>query len=264
MSLETDPKHLPVLFLGHGSPMLALEDGPWHSSLRRWASEHEVPQTILVISAHWETPHGFRLTTSAQPGVLHDFSGFDPALYGLDYPAPGNPTLAEEIASDLRAKGLRADLDTERPLDHGAWVPLRALYPGADIPVLQMSIPAPRTHELLLEAGKALTPLRGKGVLILASGGLVHNLRRLDWSTHPAPETWATEFENWVMKRLEAGDHEDFARTVASTPGYALAVPTSEHFDPIFVALGAAGSSSPATLFEGWQHGNLSLRALQF
>lgn len=196
---------LPSVFLAHGSPMLALDGEAWGEAVSALGRGLPPLRAILVCSAHWEAPGPFRLSSAATPGVMHDFGGFPEALYRLDYPAPGSPDLAGEAAGLLRNAGLEAVLDPKRPLDHGAWVPLRYLRPEADIPVVQLSLPRPRTPGLLLAAGRALAPLRHRGVLILGSGGIVHNLGRLDWQSGTEPRPWAQAFQRWVHERLAAG-----------------------------------------------------------
>lgn len=253
---------LPSLFLAHGSPMLALEGGAWGAAMAAAARELPPLRAILVCSAHWESPGPFRLSSAEAPGVMHDFGGFPEALYGLDYPAPGSPALASEAAALLRSAGLEAELDSRRPLDHGAWVPLRYLAPRAEVPVVQLSLPRPRTPEGLMAAGRALAPLRDSGVLIIGSGGVVHNLRRLDWEGTSGPRPWALAFQAWVRERLSAGDAAALGAW-QSAPGAADSVPTSEHLDPLFVAVGAA-AAAPETIFEGWQLGSLSLESYRF
>ncbi len=265
MSVKAYPNaFLPVVFVGHGSPMLALEAGPWHLALRTWASGLQGVRAILVVSAHWETPGAFSLTSAALPGLLYDFHGFPEALYRLEYPSPGEPDLASRVADRLRLAGLPSRLDPNRPLDHGAWVPLRAMFPEARIPVIQLSLPSPRSPELLLKVGQVLAPLRAEGVLIVASGGLVHNLGRLAWDGHPTPDPWAKAFEEWMMLRLLNGDREGLLKASTQAPGYLQAVPTSEHLDPLYLALGAAEGDVLESLHVGWQHGNLSLRAVSW
>ncbi|WP_243321716.1 class III extradiol ring-cleavage dioxygenase [Geothrix sp. SG200] len=253
---------LPTLFLAHGSPMLALEGGAWGRAVSALALRLPPLRGILVCSAHWEAAGPMRLSSSKRPGVMHDFGGFPEELYSLDYPAPGSPELAAEAANLLNAAGLEAELDDHRPLDHGTWVPLRYLAPGAEVPVVQLSLPRPRTPERLLAAGRALAPLRRSGVLILGSGGVVHNLRRLDWQDASAPQPWGLAFQAWVRARLEAGHLEALADW-RKAPGASESVPTSEHLDPLFVAVGAA-RSSPEPVFEGWQLGSLSLESYLF
>lgn len=256
------PAPLPSLFLAHGSPMLAVEGGPWGAALQTLGGQLRRPRAVLVCSAHWETAGRFRLSSARNPGVMHDFGGFPEVLYRLDYPAPGSPEVAAEAAELLAGAGLEVALDPERPLDHGAWVPLRHLFPSAEVPVVQLSLPRPRTPERLLEAGRALAGLRERGVLIVGSGGVVHNLGRLDWEGAAPPESWAAAFDAWVAEGLVAGDAARLSGWRAA-PGAAVAVPTSEHLDPLFVALGAA--AGPArSLFAGWQLGSLSLASYLF
>lgn len=193
---------------------------------------------------------------------MHDFGGFSEALYTLDYPAPGSPGLAIEAARLLRQAGLETELDPQRRLDHGAWVPLRYLIPEANVPVVQLSLPRPRTPDMLVTAGRALAPLRRRGVLILGSGGVVHNLRRLDWEGAAGPQPWAKAFDAWITDQLLTGD-EALLPDWRQAPGAAEAVPTSEHLDPLFVAMGAA-EGRPTLLFKGWQLGNLSLTSYLF
>lgn len=246
--------------------MLALEGGAWGESVSALGQGldqgREAVRAILVCSAHWEAEGPFRLSSAEHPGLMHDFGGFPEALYGLDYPAPGSPALAAEAADLLREGGLQAMLDARRPLDHGAWVPLRYLVPDAGIPVVQISLPVPRTPEMLLAAGRALAPLRERGVLILGSGGIVHNLRRLDWAEASGPQPWAASFDGWVRARLDAREEAELLQW-RQAPGAAESVPTSEHLDPLFLALGAAGGP-PTPLFEGWQLGSLSLASFRF
>ena len=253
----------PALFIAHGSPMLALAGGAWGEALAAEGTAGPRPTGLVVVSAHWETPGGFRLTSAAVPGVMHDFGGFPAELYTLDYPAPGAPELARRAQALLTEAGLTADLDPRRPLDHGAWGPLRHLHPGADLPVVQLSLPLPRRPDLLRAAGRALAPLREQGVQLIASGGLVHNLRLLDWDREDGPpRPWAQAFQAWVDARLASGDTRELDRWTEA-PGARESVPTSEHLDPLFVVLGAAAGAAEL-LHRGWQLGSLSLASYRF
>ncbi|HLO66878.1 MAG TPA: class III extradiol ring-cleavage dioxygenase [Holophaga sp.] len=250
----------PVLFVSHGSPMLALEgpDHPYVRSLAAFARAlPERPRAVLVISAHWQTREP-RVTAAARPGVMHDFYGFPPALHALDYPAPGDPVLAAELAARLGAVA-----DPSRPLDHGAWAVLRHLFPEADLPVVQLSLPD-RDPAGLVALGEALRPLREGGILVLASGGLVHNLRAADFSAPDGQvDPWAREGEAWFLERLASGHLDELLQHQALWPESRLAAPTTEHLDPIFMALGAATPGArPLTVHDGWQLANMSLRCL--
>jgi 4,5-DOPA dioxygenase extradiol len=242
--------------------MLALDGGAWGEAVATFGQGLLSLRAILVCSAHWEAPGPFRLSSAEVPNVMHDFGGFPAALYAMDYPAPGSPGVAAEAAELLVKAGMEAVLDHQRPLDHGAWVPLRYLRPAADIPVVQLSLPRLRTPAQLLAAGRALAPLRASGVLILGSGGIVHNLGRLDWAEDSMPSSWAAAFDGWIRERLAAGD-TDALIDWRQAPGSLESVPTSEHLDPLFVALGAAGGP-PESLFAGWQLGSLSLASYRF
>ena len=250
----------PVLFVSHGSPMLALDppDHPYAHALGSFArAQPERPRAVVTVSAHWQTRTP-QVTASPRPGVMYDFSGFPPALSAVTYPAPGDPGLAAAIARSLGAAP-----DSARPLDHGAWAVLRHLFPDADVPVLQVSLPD-RDPAGLVELGQALAPLRDEGVLILASGGLVHNLRTVDWS---APDEvvapWAKEAEAWFLERLFSGRTGELLAHRDLWPESRRAAATTEHLDTVFAAMGAARpQEAPRTVFDGWQLGTMSLRCL--
>lgn len=255
---------LPAWFLAHGSPMLALQDTPYTRALGSLGSGLPARSAIVVVSAHWQTTGEVRVTSNPHPATMHDFGGFDRSLYAISYPAPGAPVLADEIAHLVTADGFQARFDPTRGLDHGAWVPLRWAFPEASVLVVQLSLPFPARPTELFRLGRALAPLRHRGVLLVGSGGIVHNLRtiRLDEDNAPAPE-WAQAFDAWVRDRLAELDLEALADYTKRAPHAALAVPTSEHLERLFVTLGAAGAQDRvATLFEGFQHGSLSLRSV--
>lgn len=257
------PVDMPVVFISHGSPMVAVEKDDYTAALRRMGESLPLPKAIVVVSAHWETSAPVRVTLSEKPETIHDFGGFPDVLYQLRYPSPGQPTLGGEIVSLLNATGIPAVGDGQRGLDHGAWVPLRHAYPGAEIPVLQVTLPMPRSPSDLLQLGQALAPLRKQGVLLIGSGGIVHNLRRVQFADKNAPvDSWAKSFDDWIRGRLESGDIASIVDYKGQAPHSGAAVPTTEHFDPLFVALGAAGKGAATRdLYEGIHYGNLSMRS---
>ena len=259
-----EERRLPALFVSHGAPTVALEKDDYAGALRRFGQETPAPRAIVVVSAHWQAPHPLRVTAAARPATIHDFAGFPAALYELTYHAPGAPDRAMEIVSLLTGAGIPASLDDTRGWDHGVWVPLRLAYPEAGIPVVEISLPHPAEPAALRKIGHALAPLRRRGVLLIGSGGIVHNLRRVRMDDPRAPvDGWARAFDAWVAGRLAAGEFGAIAAYRETAPHADLAVPTTEHFDPLFVVLGSAAPGERARpVHEGFQHANLSLRCL--
>ena len=253
----------PALFVSHGAPTAALDDDAYTRALGAWARGRPKPRAIVVVSAHAEARGPVRVNAGARPALIYDFYGFPSALYALRYPAPGAPDLAREVAGAFANAGLDPVVDAQRGWDHGVWVPLRLLYPAADVPVVGVSLPVPRTPDVLLAMGRALAPLRERGVLLFGSGGLVHNLHRLrpDDPVGP-PEPWAAAFSAWVEERLAAMDASLLAEYEGRAPHADLAVPTSEHFDPVFFVLGAHDRRDRLeSVYEGFRYGTLSLRS---
>ena len=230
---------LPSLFISHGSPMMPLRDQPARDFLLGLGAQLERPKAILIASAHWDTERP-EINAVAINDTIHDFSGFPPALYALRYPAPGDVALAAEIAGMLGA-----ELDHERGLDHGAWVPLLLMYPDHDIPVMQLSLQSylgPEHHLLL---GKALASLRARGILVIGSGGLTHNLRRPrapDENSPAAPDVDA--FADWMHDALIEGRTDDLLDYRRKAPHAAAQHPTDEHLLPLYVAMGAGGEKA--------------------
>lgn len=253
----------PALFVSHGAPTAALDDDAYTQALAAWAAARAKPAAVVVLSAHAEAPGPLRVNAAPRPQLVYDFYGFPAELYALRYDAPGSPELAQEIAESLGASGIEIVLDTRGGWDHGLWVPLRRLCPAADVPVVALSLPVPRTPQQLVRVGEALRPLRERGVLLFGSGGVVHNLGQLRWSdVYGAPEPWAAAFDRWVGEKLVALDVVGLAAYGAQAPNARLAVPTSEHFDPLFFVLGAVCPGEEATtVYEGFRYGTLSLRS---
>jgi 4,5-DOPA dioxygenase extradiol len=255
---------LPSLFVSHGAPTLILEDGPTCDFLRGLGTSLGRPKAVIAVSAHWETDDP-AVSAASRPTTIHDFYGFPDALYRMSYPAPGAPELAERAAALLTKSGIANQVDPSRGLDHGAWVPLMLMYPQADIPVLQLSVQPQRDPAHHLAVGRALGSLRGEDVLILASGGAVHNLRALAWNRHGAPEPWAQGFDDWLVKSVEEGAIDDLVGYCQRAPGAVQAHPRDEHFLPLFVALGAAGGAATGRrIHAGFEHGSLSMAAFSF
>lgn len=278
---EARPPLMPVLFVSHGAPTVALEEGDYAASLRRFADSIPLPSAIVVVSAHWQTRWPIRVTGSRRPSLIHDFSGFPRELYTLEYPAPGSPALAARIVELLNGAERESEpvgstgipgavLDRERGWDHGLWVPLRIAFPAASIPVVEVSLPAPAEPARLAWVGRALAPLRAEGVLLIGSGGVVHNLRRIrfeeeDLEGEPVVDRWAREFDDWVRARLDPIGEDELLDYRRAAPHADLAVPTTEHFDPLLVAIGARGGSDHLEdVHAGFRYANLSMRCFAF
>lgn len=254
---------LPSLFVSHGAPTLALEDAhPWSTALEALGPRLGKPKAALVVSAHWQEPGALVASTAFHPETIHDFGGFPEPLYAIRYPAAGAPALAADVADRLRKAGIATGVDAQRGLDHGAWVPMRRLFPKADVPTAQLSLPYPATAGDLLKVGEALRPLRDHGVLILGSGGATHNLRRLRWNASGTEvEPWAVEFDSWLWSAVQRGDRSAL-EAWQSAPSARLAHPTSEHLEPLFVAVGAGKAGEPVQeIHHSFSLGALSLRS---
>ena len=256
-------KSLPTLFVSHGAPTFALEPGLAGANLTALGRQLPRPQAVLVVSPHWMTRQP-QATLSLRPGTIHDFGGFDPALYTLTYPAEGAHLAARRALDLLQAAGLSATPDADRGLDHGAWVPLMHLYPKADVPVFQVSLPVWLDADGAYQYGRALAPLADEGVLIVGSGSLTHNLYEFRLGD-PRAEDYAAAFAHWVRDAVLAGDHDRLRRALELAPHARRAHPSTEHYLPLLVAAGAASKALPASVMEGGiLHGVLSMDAFLF
>lgn len=252
---------MPAIFAAHGAPIL-LDDAAWMAQLARWAAELPRPTAIAMISAHWEQRPVTLGATRTVP-LVHDFYGFPQRYYQTRYPAPGAPDLAGRVGELLTAKGIAFTRDENRGLDHGAYVPLVAMYPQADIPVLQISMPSLDVDELFA-MGQALAPLRSQGVLLFASGFLTHNMAYAFKSGIPS---WAHEFDAWAKDAIGRFDVEALKRFRTVAPAANLALPTWEHYAPLLVAAGAAADVPPRVSFPitgFWMDGAFTKRSAQF
>ena len=254
---------LPSLFISHGAPTFAIEPGLAGAQLRALGHALGKPRAIVVVSPHWMT-RGVEITATSRPETVHDFGGFPRALYALQYSAPGSPELAARIQQQLQSHGIAARLDPRRGLDHGAWVPLLHLYPDADVPVIQVSLPVDTDEAKAFALGQALAPLAPEEILIIGSGSLTHNLFEFrSGEAQAAP--YAKAFSAWVRQAVLAGDTARLLQTLAAAPHAARAHPTTEHFLPLLVAAGAASTPHVATVLDGGiRHGVLAMESYVF
>jgi 4,5-DOPA dioxygenase extradiol len=248
---------MPALFIGHGSPMNTLESNSCTTAWRNLGAALPRPRGILVVSAHWFIG-ATAVTAMPQPRTIHDFYGFPEELFEFEYPAPGAPDLAEEVVELALPDWVGLDRD-QWGLDHGTWSVLAHLYPQADVPVVQLSVNALKPFEYHIGLGSRLAALRERGILVLASGNVVHNLRRLDWRNHEGGEPWAYRFDD-AAAQLMIEAPQDVAR-LQQHPDYALAVPTPDHFLPLLYLAGvaAAAGTGAAPLVRGCALGSISM-----
>jgi 4,5-DOPA dioxygenase extradiol len=253
---------LPSLFISHGSPMLALEPGESGPALARLAAELPRPKAIVIVSAHWES-NELRVNGTPQPETWHDFGGFPAALFAVQYPARGQLDITHRVMTLLADAELPARMDTHRPFDHGVWVPLSLMYPQADIPIVQVSLPTRMGPELQTRVGQALTRLREEEVLVIGSGSITHNLRELDWHAGPeSVEPWALSFRDWMVEKLAAGDDEALHDYRRQAPNAVRNHPSDEHLLPLYFARGAGGEFSIA--HQGFTMGALGMDIYRF
>jgi len=251
----------PVLFIGHGSPMNAIETNAYTRRLGQLGKELPRPKSILMVSAHWYTK-GTLVSVSEKPETIYDFYGFPPELYQVKYPAPGAPETGYLVT--LTVKSCPVFVDTEMGFDHGAWSVLRHLYPEADIPVTQLSIDyskSPAEHYVLAQE---LAILRDHGVLIIASGNIVHNLRAANFGNKNAPPfDWNVRFDKEIAQALEKVDHNRILGFEDLGQDAKLSVPTPDHFIPLFYTIGASQlGDAVTTIWEGYEHGSISMRSV--
>lgn len=250
---------MPALFIGHGSPMNAIEDNEFARAWGRTGQSLPVPKAVLCISAHWERD-GTYVTTAERPGTIHDFYGFPKALHEVRYPAPGAPEVGRWVVGNVRRTPVKAD--NERGLDHGAWSVLCRLFPRADVPVAQLSLDRNRDPAAHYTLARELKRLRDRGVLILGSGNIVHNLRTIAWED--TAYDWAVEFDDCIRERIVAGDHDSLIHYERFGQAAKLAVPTNEHFLPLLYVLAVGDPDEAPTFFaERVTMGSISMRSLR-
>jgi 4,5-DOPA dioxygenase extradiol len=256
-------ERMPVVFAAHGNPMF-MDDAMFMDELNRWASALPRPKAVLMVSAHWEA-RPCTLGATAPVPLVYDFTGFPARYYQVTYPAPGAPWLAERVRALLQAAGEPVAHAPRRGLDHGAYVPMICMYPKADVPVLQLSLPT-LDAPTLFRLGLALGPLRDEGVLVMGSGFLTHNLRTVDWGDHPTTPAWAKEFDDWARDAIVRRDFDALMDFQARAPAARLALPTVEHYVPLLVAAGASARQTEAVAFPitGFAFGTFTKRSVQF
>lgn len=240
---------MPVLFLGHGSPMNAIEENEFVTGFRNIGRQIRKPNAILCISAHWET-RGTFVTAMKNPPTIHDFGGFPKALFDVQYPAPGSPELADEVSQMV--KKTQVGMDTSWGLDHGAWTVIKHLYPNADVPVIQMSIDYGQGPQYHYDLARELAVLRQKGVLIVGSGNMVHNLGMVAWDRLNDASygyDWALEAREKMNTYIQSGDHQSLIQYTAQGKAFQLAIPTPEHYLPLLYTLGLQQKDEEVALF---------------
>ena len=262
---DTFPKSdkMPTIFIGHGSPMNALADNNFTHSLNTLGKSIEKPKAILVVSAHWLTMNKTYVSVNPAPQTIYDFGGFPKELYDVKYEPMGSPAFAREVINEVKSIGILEE--HTMGLDHGAWSVLRHIYPAADIPTFQMSIDFSKPPQFHFELAKELQNLRSKGVLILTSGNIVHNLRQLNWNdTNPKPFDWALEFDTMVKAKLDNGQFADLADFKSFGSIGQMAHPSYDHYLPMLYTAGLIGKNEKIKYtFEGFDMGSISMRCFQ-
>jgi len=258
--LPSTPR-MPALFVGHGSPMNAIEDNAFARGWNKIGRALPRPAATLAISAHWLTEGTF-VHVAKKPKTIHDFWGFPKALYDMNYPAPGAPEIAEGVIRDMKKTPIKSD--TDGGIDHGTWIVLKRMYPDADIPVFQLSIDMSQPSQFHYELGQALTPLREKGVLIMGSGNIVHNLGNISFEENAQPFDWAMEFDAQAKTLLNKGDYHSLITYEKLGHAAALAIPTPDHYWPLLYTLGLVRANEQLSFpIEGIAHGSISMRAVR-
>lgn len=253
---------MPSLFIGHGSPMNAIEANDFTRTLNQLGATIPRPEAILCISAHWMT-NGTWVTEMENPKTIHDFYGFPQPLFDVEYPAPGKPEIAGLIQSTVADFEIGSD-KTEWGLDHGTWSVLKHMYPNADVPVLQLSLNMNEGPDYHFQLAKELQKLRSKGIMILGSGNIVHNLRLMDWSKTATPHQWATEFDEWMKSKISKRDFNALQKDFLKTEAGKLSNPSLDHYYPVLYALGAGHDEEELKFeYEGIQHSSISMTSFR-
>lgn len=263
--LPSDDSLMPILFIGHGSPMNGIENNDFSQQWAKTAAAIKPPNAILVISAHWLT-NGTFITAMDKPKTIHDFGGFPDALFAVQYPAPGDPLLAQETRALIQSTNV--GLDHDWGLDHGAWTVLRKMYPDASIPVLQLSIDYSKPAAYHYQLARELSALRKKGVLIIGSGNMIHNLRMVAWDKMDVPNfgyDWAIEMHELFRIKITEGDHRALINYETLSKSARLAIPTPDHYFPLMYILGLQGKNETPVFFnDQLVAGSLNMTSVKF
>lgn len=260
-------KKMPAIFLGHGSPMNAIEENEFTRSLSKLGKnlreKYSRPRAILMISAHWETD-GTWVTGMDHPKTIYDFYGFPKELYEIQYKANGNSDLADEISRKIKVPRISVD-EMNWGFDHGTWSVLKHVFPEADIPVIQLSIDRSKSYEYHYELGKKIQFLREDGVMIMGSGNIVHNLRQMSGQKRYSGHDWAIEFDEWVKEKIIKRESQPLIYDALKTKAGQLSIPTSEHYLPLLYVLGASDETDKVAFdYEGLEYGSLSMRSIRY
>ncbi|HLP32766.1 MAG TPA: 4,5-DOPA dioxygenase extradiol [Bacteroidia bacterium] len=254
-------QRMPALFIGHGSPMNALAQNAFTQSLTKTGNELPLPKAILVVSAHWQT-NGTFVADTTKPKTIHDFGGFPRALFEVEYPAPGAPEFAKQTRELI--KSVEVKFDHDMGFDHGAWTVLKHMYPKANIPVYQLSLDYTQPAQYHYNLAMQLNALRDKGVLIVGSGNIVHNLGMLNWNDPQAKFDWSVEFDTTVKNKLTAKDHQSLIHYEKLGQAARLSIPTNEHYLPmLYIAALQQKSENISYLYEGIEMGSISMRCFK-
>jgi 4,5-DOPA dioxygenase extradiol len=255
-------RRVPALFVAHGAPDTVLDE-EFGNALRRFGGRQARLDGAVVVSAHWESLRPIRVTRSPHPDLLYDFPDMPARVDQMSFSCAGSPSVSDRVLRMLDAAGLQATADPARGFDHGTWVPLSLLFHSGRVPIVQVSLPTPARPEEVVELGRALAPLRDQNILLVGSGGIVHNLHRLRFSgEHQEPAPWALGFDGWVRDRVSGLDLAALCDYRRRAPHALESVPTPEHFNPLLFVLGAAGAGDRAVdVYEGFRHGSLSMRS---
>ena len=257
------PATMPALFIGHGSPMNAINHNLFTKTLNQWGEKLPVPKVVLCVSAHWMTK-GTWVTAMKKPKTIHDFYRFPQELFDVQYPAVGDPLLAQDLIENLSEPKIQADLE-QWGLDHGTWSVLIHLFPKANIPVVQLSLDMSKPPEFHFDLGQKLARLREHGVLLVGSGNIVHNLRKIQWEENAQPYDWAVQFDEWTKSKISLRDFQPLVDTARLSPEGKLSVPTLDHYLPLLYILGASKAEDKLEfVFEGLQNASISMRSVQF